>query len=232
MASAWLLQHYHTVITQPPYHHGDDCVGLVPPSTPLISNTWSRCRTRAPTPFHPPRPFTPQSSIRVHPACAPTTQIRLRAAHHSPSRNPHFASTTKYNEGSPFQWPARRIKIHWTWAVVTALGPTFGVRSRRRETIDHFMYECPAFREQREKMDTALGPRKRDLKASMKNKADLKAIATYMASTGRLPKVKRWQPPQEATQPEANDEEEEEGNETETENDGNATREGEEENER
>ncbi|KAF5339325.1 hypothetical protein D9611_009893 [Ephemerocybe angulata] len=102
----------------------------------------------------------------------------------------------------------------------------------RRETIDHFMYECPAFREQREKMDTALGPRKRDLKASMKNKADLKAIATYMASTGRLPKVKRWQPPQEATQPEANGEEEEEGNETETENDGNTTREGEEENER
>ncbi|KAF6765309.1 hypothetical protein DFP72DRAFT_762037, partial [Ephemerocybe angulata] len=61
-------------------------------------------------------------------------------------------------------------------------------RRGRRETTEHFLYECPAYRKQREELDKALGPRSRDLKANMKNKADLKAIATYMASTGRIPK--------------------------------------------
>lgn len=59
-------------------------------------------------------------------------------------------------------------------------------RGNRRETISHFLNECPAYHAQRRQLHEELGERRHDMKKVMKNKKDLKALATYMASTGRL----------------------------------------------
>ncbi|KAF5340335.1 hypothetical protein D9611_007948 [Ephemerocybe angulata] len=69
-------------------------------------------------------------------------------------------------------------------------------RGNRRETISHFLNECPAYHAQRRQLHDELGERRHDMKKVMKSKSDLKALATYMASTGRL----KTDPPQRPIQ--------------------------------
>lgn len=60
----------------------------------------------------------------------------------------------------------------------------------RRETLRHFLFECPAYRKQRSTMDKIHKLAKHNLKLILANEELTKALLQYIDSTGRFPNVR------------------------------------------
>jgi ribonuclease HI len=54
------------------------------------------------------------------------------------------------------------------------------------ETVKHFLFECPAYHQQRHVLDVKLGRNSRDLQSIFQNVDHTKALIRYIAQTGRL----------------------------------------------
>ncbi|KAF8964632.1 hypothetical protein BDZ97DRAFT_1612369, partial [Flammula alnicola] len=54
------------------------------------------------------------------------------------------------------------------------------------EMIPHFLFECPAYSEERHDLDQALGRHSRDLAAMMSNRKGIQEILKYVSRTKRL----------------------------------------------
>jgi hypothetical protein len=54
----------------------------------------------------------------------------------------------------------------------------------RKETIQHLLFECPAYRAQRHQLETKLGRNARDLNSIFHNKEHTKALLQYISQTG------------------------------------------------
>jgi hypothetical protein len=54
------------------------------------------------------------------------------------------------------------------------------------ETVKHFLFECPTYRQQRHTMEVKLGRNSRDLKTILQNEKHTKLLIQYVARTGRL----------------------------------------------
>ncbi|KAF5322573.1 hypothetical protein D9619_001116 [Psilocybe cf. subviscida] len=61
-------------------------------------------------------------------------------------------------------------------------------RSGQRETLQHFLFECPAYRKQRVIMDRAHKDARHNLKSILKDVRYTTAVLQYIDQTGRLPK--------------------------------------------
>ena len=57
---------------------------------------------------------------------------------------------------------------------------------QRPETVNHFIFDCPAYDDERRELEKAMGRRDLTLQLLMKDEKGMKALAKYMARTGRL----------------------------------------------
>ena len=56
------------------------------------------------------------------------------------------------------------------------------------ESVRHFLFECPAYNQQRHQLELRLGRNSRDLNNIFKNKEHTKMLLDYVAHTRRLNK--------------------------------------------